>query len=92
MATLNISYFGSYSDNCAMDPLGEEDITISGTSAQSTFAAAKYPRFALLYSDTACHVTQGSNPTATTTNGMKLPATTERWVRVVPGYKFAAIT
>lgn len=92
MATLTISYFGSYSDGCAMDPLGEEAVTTSGTSAQSTFATNKFPRFAKLQSAAAHHVATGTNPTATATNGFTLGADEVMWLRMNSGYKLAAIT
>lgn len=92
MASLYLSYFGSFSDDCAMDPLGAEVVTTSGTSAQNTFELKKFPRFAKIQSDAAHYVATGTNPTATATNGTYVGAGEVLWLRMNPAYKLAAIT
>ncbi len=93
MATLYVSYFGSYSDGCALDPLGSEAVTTSVTSAPNAFALAKFPRFAKIQSDAAHYVTQGAGtPTASATNGTFIGANEVLWLRMNSGYRLAAIT
>lgn len=65
--------------NIAGYPAPEDTVSISGTSVQS---AALSPGVVKVVSTTACHMLQGSNPTAVAANHKFLPAGVEAELRV----------
>lgn len=76
-------------------PVFEGVVAVSGATAQSAIVttgvgspAAFYVR---LRADEACHVAIGLNPTATTTNALKLGAGESEWVSVPNGQRIAVI-
>jgi len=95
MATLYVSYLGGVEKQVAYDIVGSETITTSGTSAQSA-AIPQHAGIAVFYSDTAHYVLTGTNPTATATTGLYIPANFAREISIKNGkgntLKIAAIT
>lgn len=91
MATLYISRYAGVSHNCGQDPMGTQALTTSGTSAQST-ANTNGASVAMLFSDVAHYVTEGSDPTATTANSVLVPGGVPIWLRLTMGHKLAALT
>lgn len=63
MATLNISYYGTVDKLCPGDALKSEQVTTSGTSAQSA-AIPTNAIVATFNSDTAHVIQLGDDPTA----------------------------
>lgn len=66
--------------------LAEQAITITGASAQSAAFNAS-TRFVMLHTDTACYLSWGTNPTATTNQLMAADET--RFYSVNPSIKVA---
>lgn len=99
MATLFISEFdrlytdgsGNHPPIAPLPPVAEQTRSISGTSAQSSAFGGR-TRFVRLYTDTACFVKVGLNPTAITASSLPLAAGASEYFSVQPGDKIAAIT
>lgn len=74
-------------------PAFEGVVTVGGTSAQSAAIPATEANtlFVRLFADEACHIAIGSNPTATTSNALKLPSGGVEWVGLNAGDKIAVI-
>lgn len=66
------------------------NVAYTGTAAQSAaFGAAT--DLVRLCASSLCFYLVGANPTATTSNGSRLPADTVEYVRVNPGQKISVI-
>lgn len=65
-------------------------VTFTTTTQSAAFNTAT--KFIRVFSDTACYVKFGSNPTATTATDMPLAANTAEFFAVVAGQKIAAVT
>lgn len=77
-------------DHTTFEAGASQTVTISGTSAQSS-AVGTYTFVVRLISTTDCYVAFASNPTATTSD-MFIPGDKiERFFRIRPGDKIAAI-
>lgn len=94
MATLRVSYLGGVQYGVAKEPLAYETIDTSGTTAKTAAAAPAGATIAVVFSDAAHIVNTGpfANVTAATTNGMFVPANSERHIAINPGDGVAAIT
>lgn len=93
MATVNIAFMTAGGVSGAMpvfnaEPLLVEDVTSSGTSAQSS--AAPVPCFVRVIADGAVRVAFGPNPTATTSD-LKLVPNQPLDLAVARGHKVAVI-
>ena len=71
--------------------LAIQQVTISGTSAQSAALNAR-TRFVVLTTDTTCWFHEAANPTAIAATHRLLPPNTPRGFGVTAGNKIAAIT
>lgn len=72
-----------------LPPNTEQVLTISGVSAQSAgFQGGTH--LIRIHTDTACHVSVGQNPTATSSN-MRLAANSTEYIAVDPNDKIAVI-
>ena len=98
MATLQIIEYASIGNDARglvpqvaqLPALATQNITISGTSAQSA-AFNKDTRFVCLIGDVAYRFLAGSNPTASSTD-QRRPADSPEYFGVTPSIKIAAIT
>lgn len=90
MATLQISCLGGVADGVARQPLGLVALDTSTTSARATLPSGT--RIVAVWSDAAHHVAVGpaASASATATNGLYLPANTERHIFIDPGQTVAA--
>jgi hypothetical protein len=88
---LNITYWtASRNPNMPGGVISSENVTISGTSAQSG-ATPNNAVYVSLMSDVATRFLYAANPTATTSDAGLAPY--ERvWLDAVPGNKFAGIS
>ena len=96
MATLFITVWGDATQTLLGEPIQEEAVTISGTSAQSSAILGgvnKAMRRVRLYTDTDCFVTWGTDPTALTngTAGRALGADNPEVFGVESGQRIAVI-
>lgn len=71
------------------DSIAPQTISISAIHAQSAQLNAHE---VLISSSTDCFFLEGSNPTATIANGVRLPANTSWVIQVNPGNKLSIIT
>ena len=90
MATLYVSWLGGVSKGVGLSPVKSETVTTSATSAQS--GANPAAEVVQLFSTGAHYVAVGTEPTATTANGVYVPANTLYNLAVPNGRKIAAIT
>jgi hypothetical protein len=72
-----------------LPPLAEQEVTITGSSAQSAALNAE-TKFVRVTSDSVAHLAFGSNPTATV-GGLRMAAGSVEYFGVVGGSKIAAI-
>jgi hypothetical protein len=70
-------------------PVASQNVSFTGTSAQSTATALTTWQVRLI-ADSDCYIVIGANPTATT-SGTWLPATSPEYFAVHPGDKVAVI-
>ena len=96
MATLFFRVYETASEVAAGPKVNEGQVTIAGVSAQSgVFHAGggNKSRRVLLFSDTACFVTWGANPTALTngTEGMPLGVENPEYIWAEAGDRLAVI-
>lgn len=98
MATLNITFGANLPLAAAgaaqalqLPALDVENLTVSGTSAQSV-AAPEGTTFVRLVSDADTWIVVGLNPTATVAEGVRLLAESPEYFGVPAGYKIAGIT
>lgn len=73
------------------EPAVTSQVVAFTTTTQSA-AFNDNTHFVRLFSDTACYVKFGTNPTATTATDMPLAASTAEFFAVVPGQIVAAVT
>jgi hypothetical protein len=94
MATLYVSYIGGVQDMVAKDPISTVTVTTSGSTAKTAAAAPDEAKIAVIFSDAAHYVNTGAQAsvTAAASNGIYVPANTERHLRINPGDGIAAIT
>ena len=90
MATLYVSWIGGVSEGVAFGPVKSETVTTSGTSAKS--GANPACKIVRLHSDAAHYVAVGDEPTATSANGVYVPANIPFDLAITNGKKIAAIT
>lgn len=92
MATLYVSYLAGSQYGVAKSPSGTTTITTSGTTAKSS--ANTGSAIAVVFSDAAHYVNVGpsASVTASATNGLYVPANTEREFALNSGDEIAAIT
>lgn len=74
---------GVWTDFAAQLPLAEQEITLSGTTAQSSALNAS-TSLVRLHTDVICSVIFGTNPTATTAK-MRMAAGQTEYFTVPPG-------
>jgi hypothetical protein len=68
----------------------EQKVAYTGTAAQST-AVADTTRAVRLLATTDCFVRFGADPTATSTNGLRLTAGIPEVFGIIPGQRISAI-
>ncbi len=93
MATLWMHVFASAQDTAQGDVLQRDKATIDGTSAQLAVLAAEptTPRRRIrLFTDAACYVEKGNNPTADSTS-MPMAANQTEYFELLAGQRVAVI-
>ena len=95
MATLYYCVFQGAREVANGDPIQEGSVAISGTSAQSEVieGSDRVRRRVRVFTDTACFVTWGSDPTAVNdgSDGRPLAAEGGEYFDVEAGHKLAVI-
>ena len=94
MPTMYVSYLGGVQYGVGKDPISATTITTSGTTAKTAAAAPAAAAVAVVISDAAHYVAVGPQATITAaaSNGIYVPANTERHSALDPGEGIAAIT
>ena len=94
MPTVFCSFYGGSHMGVRYDPIAPASITTSGTTAKTASGAPDGAQIVGVEGDAAHYVNIGPHATvvASSTQGVYVPANTERLFTIPPGYGVAAIT